>query len=87
MVVGWDGLGGGGRGIGGGRGWDGVGGGGMVVGWDGLGGGWEGDRWWAGLQHYTPGLKMDPTPALLLLHHDCTYFCHFYVYRVYLFKF
>ncbi len=51
--------------------------------WEGL----DGDRWWAGLEHYTPGLKMDPTPALLLLHHDCTYFCHFYVYRVYLFKF
>ncbi len=49
--------------------------------------GLDGDRWWAGLQHYTPGLKMDPTLALLLLHHDCTYFCQFYVYRVYLFKF
>ncbi len=22
--------------------------------------------------------------SLLLLHSDCTYFCHFYVYRVYL---
>ncbi len=26
--------------------------------------GLDGDRWWAGLEHYTPGLKMDPTPAL-----------------------
>ncbi len=26
--------------------------------------GLDGDRWWAGLKHYTPGLKMDPPPAL-----------------------
>ncbi len=26
--------------------------------------GLDGDRWWAGLEHYTPGLKMNPTPAL-----------------------
>ncbi len=26
--------------------------------------GLDGDRGWAGLKHYTPGLKMDPTPAL-----------------------
>ncbi len=28
-------------------------------------GGLDGDWWWAGLKHYTPGLKMDPTPALV----------------------
>ncbi len=26
--------------------------------------GLDGDWWWAGLEHCTPGLKMDPTPAL-----------------------
>ncbi len=27
--------------------------------------GLDGDWWWAGLEHYTPGLKMDPTLALV----------------------
>ncbi len=28
--------------------------------------GLDGDRWWAGLKHYTPGLKMDPTLDLFV---------------------
>ncbi len=47
--------------------------------------GLDGDRRWAGLEHYTPGLKMDSTLALLLLHHDCTYFFDTFMYTEYIY--